>query len=491
MDEIPGSLALSELDGMKVFDAAGVEIGELGDVVASTTLDPPVITAFFIDRDEGQLAASWGQVGEIDVDGERLLLGVPLEAVKAASLRPDELSLVDALLDNQVLDMRRRTFVRVQDVVLEPAEDHLVVSGVDASSAALARRFGLGFLSRRLPKKSGDFVPWSDVNLIALRLSRLNFVEAFAELAELHPADIADIVGQVGPRERAAVLATLNAGLAADTLQEMDEELRTAALQEMPLERAAKVLERIEADEAADILSELPDPLAQELLALLPDKREQDLRRLASHPEHTAGSLMTTDFVMLPRKATAGKALDWIRRERPEQHMMTYLYVVDSEERLVGVVSLRDLVLAAPGRPDDRLHGGRPGPGHGRRGRGGGRPRDDQVRPARHPGRGRGAPPARHRHARRRARGGRPGRLEAAPPAAVPLGRRVAAAAARGQTGCVPAGACTCSHATLRRGASISAARSRRKRATSPFSCTRWKPPPSSTSGLKRLSSRK
>jgi len=348
MDEIPGSLALSELDGMKVVDAAGQEVGELADVVASTALESPVVTAFFIDRDQGQLAASWAQVAEIDLDAERLVLGVPLAAVKAASLRPDELSLVDALLDKQVLDMRRRTFVRVQDVVLEPAEDHLVVSGVDASSAALARRFGLGFLSRRLPKRSGDFVPWSDVNLIALRLSRLNFVESFAELAELHPADIADVIGQVGPRERAAVLAALNPGLAADTLQEMESELATAALQEMPLQRAAEVLERIEADEAADLLSELPDSLAQELLTLLPDKREQDLRRLASHPEHTAGSLMTTDYVKLPRKATAGKALEWIRRERPEQHMMTYLYVVDPEERLVGVVSLRDLVLAAP-----------------------------------------------------------------------------------------------------------------------------------------------
>ena len=352
MDDTTGSLALSELEDMKVIDVGGVEVGALADVVASTTDDPPVVSAFFIDHDEGQLAASWAQVAEIDADGERLLLSVPLAAVKAASLRPDELSLVDALLDNQVLDIRRRAFVRVQDVVLEAVGDHLVVAGVDASSAALARRFGLGFLSRRLPKKSGDFVPWSDVNLIALRLSRLNFVEAFAELAELHPADIADIISQVGPRERAAVLATLNAGLAADTLQEMEEDLRTAALQEMPLERAAKVLERVEADEAADILSELPDSLAQELLALLPDKREQDLRRLASHPEHTAGSLMTTDFVMLPRKATAGKALDWIRRERPEQHMMTYLYIVDQDERLVGVVSLRDLVLAAP---DDQM----------------------------------------------------------------------------------------------------------------------------------------
>ncbi|HEX5641954.1 MAG TPA: hypothetical protein VFZ86_06380, partial [Thermoleophilia bacterium] len=301
MDEIPGSLALSELDGMKVLDVAGAEVGELADVVASTATDRPVVTAFFIDRDEGQLAASWAQVGEIDVDGERLVLGVPLEAVKAASLRPDELPLVDALLDNQVLDMRRRAFVRVQDVVLAPDADHLVVAGVDASSAALARRFGLGFISRRLPKKSGDFVPWNDVNLIALRLSRLNFVESFAELAELHPADIAEVISQVGTRERAAVLAALNASLAADTLQEMEEGLRSAALQEMPLERAAQVLEHIEPDEAADVLSHLPDTLAQELLARLPDKREQDLRRLASHPEHTAGSLMTTDFVMLPR----------------------------------------------------------------------------------------------------------------------------------------------------------------------------------------------
>ncbi len=347
MDETSGSLALSELDGMKVLDVGGELVGELVDVVATTTSEPPVVTALFIDHDEGQLAASWAQVAEIDVDGERVLLGVPLAAVKAASLRPDELSLVDALLDNQALDMRRRAFVRVQDVVLEPAGDRLVVAGVDASSAALARRFGLGFISRRLPKKSGDFVPWDDVNLIALRLSRLNFVEAFAELAELHPADIADIIGQVGPRERGAVLAALNASLAADTLQEMEEDLRDAALQEMPVERAAQVLEMMDADEAADMLAQLPDTLAQELLTRLPDKREQDLRALASHPEHTAGSLMTTDFVMLPGKATAGKALDWIRRERPEQHMMTYLYVVDADERLIGVVSLRDLVLAA------------------------------------------------------------------------------------------------------------------------------------------------
>ena len=65
----------------------------------------------------------------------------------------------------------------------------------------------------------------------------------------------------------------------------------------MPLERAVTVLEKLETDEAADMLAMLPDELSQELLARLPDEREEDLRELASHPEHTAGSLMTTDFV--------------------------------------------------------------------------------------------------------------------------------------------------------------------------------------------------
>jgi magnesium transporter len=351
VDHDPGSLALSELEDMTVIDAAGEQIGELLDVVALCSSESAVVSGFFVERDDDKFRASWAQVAEVDVDAEKLHLSCLAADLQPASIRDDELALVEAVLDNQVLDMRRRVFVRVQDVLLKPHDGELGVSGVDASSGALVRRFGLGFLSRRLPRRSGDFVPWADVNLIALRLSQLNFVEAFAELAELHPADIADVISQVGPRERAAVLAALNTGLAADTLQEMEEELRTAALQDMPLERAVAVLEQIEADEAADILSQLPDELSQQLLARLPDDREEDLRELASHPEHTAGSLMTTDFVALPLGFTAGAALQWIRSERPEQHAMTYLYFTGDDGRLVGVASLRDLVLAEPDQP--------------------------------------------------------------------------------------------------------------------------------------------
>jgi CBS domain-containing protein len=332
-------------------DSTGATVGELLDVVMQSNPETSVVTGFFVGRDDDQLRASWEQIKEIDVDAEVLHLGCPAADLVPASLSGDELALVDSVLDNQVLDMRRRVFLRVQDVLLTAREGELLVKGIDVSSAALARRIGLGFLTRRLSRRSDDFVPWQDVNLISLRLSRLNFIEAFAELAELHPADIADIVSQVGPRERAAVLAALNTGLAADTLQELEKPLCSAALQEMPLERAVAVLELIEADRAADILSDLPDALAQELLALMPADREEDLRELASHREHTAGSLMTTDFVALPVGAGAGEALEWIRREQPEQYAMAYLYLVDDDGRLVGATTLRDVVLADPETP--------------------------------------------------------------------------------------------------------------------------------------------
>ena len=349
MDDVPGSLALSELEDMIVVDLDGIVVGDLLDVVARSTLDVPTVTAFLVEGEDEHLRASWDQVAEMDVDGETLRLSCATAELEPASLSGGELSLVDTVLDNQVLDMRRRVFQRVQDVVLEPEGGELVLKGVDVGSNALARRIGLGFLTKRLPRRSGDFVPWKDVNLISLQLSRLNFVDAFAEIAELHPADIADIISQVGPRERSAVLAALSAGLAADTLQEMDESLCSAALQEMSTARAAALLEKIEADRAADILAHLPDDLSQELLAQLPKEREDDLRELASHREHTAGSLMTTDFVTLPAAATAGEALAWIRRERPEQYAMTYLYLVDGAERLLGVTTLRGIVLADQG----------------------------------------------------------------------------------------------------------------------------------------------
>jgi len=334
---------------MTVVDAAGAEVGELTDVVANLASDPPLVNGFFVNAaDDEQLFVRWDQVLELDTDDDRMRLNVARERLSPTSLRSDEIALVDAVLDNQVLDMRSRTFVRVQDVSLAPRGGDLAVTGVDAGGGAVMRRIGLGFLSRRLPHRAGDFVPWQEVNLISLRLSRLNFIDAFAELTELHPADLADIVSQVGPRERAAVLGALNTQLAADTLQEMEPELCTAAILEMSVERAVAVLAEIDPDEAADMLAALPRDVAEAMLAGLPARDAAALRGLASHREHSAGALMTTDFVTMPTRITAAQALGRIRAERPEDEALSVIFLVDESAILAGAVTLRDLVLADP-----------------------------------------------------------------------------------------------------------------------------------------------
>ena len=348
MDDDPGSLTLSDFESMTVFDAEGVEVGEIVDVVADMGAEPPLVTAFFVLRGDGQLAASWAQVASIDADEERMELGVALERVKAATLRGDELALVDAVLDKEVLDMRDRRFVRVQDVLLEPRDGRLALAGIDVSSSAVMRRMGLGFLAGRRRRRPDDVVPWDEVNLISLRLSRLNFVDAFAEVADMHPADVAEVISQVDPRQRAAVLGALNTQLAADTLQEMEPELRGAALLEMDQHKAVAVLAEVDPDDAADILSELPDADAERLLAGLPTSEAASLRDLAGHPEHSAGGLMTTDYVTVPRDLDAGGALARIRAEQPEEQALSLVFVVDGEGRLSGVLSLAELVLADP-----------------------------------------------------------------------------------------------------------------------------------------------
>jgi magnesium transporter len=343
-------LALTRLQEFSVIDRDGSSAGDVSDVIVALLPEPPVVTGLILPHGEGQPRARGTQVSGLDVERGELRLSAEVEQLAPAWLRADEIALVDQVLDKQVLAVSRRRLFRVQDVALERRAGRMVVTGVDTSSSAMLRRIGLGFLAGG--RKEGQFIPWDDVNLISLRLSRPNFIEAFTELADLHPADIADIIQQVGPRERAAVLAALAPSLAADTLQEMDEALRGSALTEMLPSRAAAVLAEIDPDEAADMLAELPDDTAQALLATLPEQEAMAIRGLASHPEHSAGGLMTTDFVVLCGGMTVGEALAHIRAEQPEAEALSYIFVNDAQGALSGVVSLRDLVLA---RPDRRL----------------------------------------------------------------------------------------------------------------------------------------
>jgi len=169
-----------------------------------------------------------------------------------------------------------------------------------------------------------------------------------AKLALLHPADIADIVEEMTADERRKGFEQLDVETAAEALSEVEPEMQASIVSDLDEERAADILEEMAPDEAADLLQDLPEERRDELVDLMQKEEKEDVEELLTYPEDSAGGIMTTDFVALAAELTAAQAIDRLRELQPDPELTYYLYVVDSQGRLDGVISLRDLVVAKP-----------------------------------------------------------------------------------------------------------------------------------------------
>ena len=171
-----------------------------------------------------------------------------------------------------------------------------------------------------------------------------------AGLAELHPADLATIIDQLAPRDRAGVLASLDDEDLADTIEEMEPETQVEVLEDLEPARAADILEEMSPDDAADLVADLSETARDEILALMEREEAAEVAELLSYPEDTAGGIMTTEFVAVPEHLTAAQTIDRLRELEPDAETIYYVYVTDDDGRLVGVLSLRDLIVARPDR---------------------------------------------------------------------------------------------------------------------------------------------
>ena len=170
--------------------------------------------------------------------------------------------------------------------------------------------------------------------------------EAIAIWLNLHPADRAEVFQRLDEEHQRALITNLDVASIADLLEELDDEEAAEAAEEIPTERLADVLDEMEPDEAADLLGDLPPEQAREALAEMEDADE--VRPLLGYPDESAGGLMTTTYIALRRQTTAAQAIEFLRQVSDRTEIPFYLYVVDKERRLVGVVDLRDLLADPP-----------------------------------------------------------------------------------------------------------------------------------------------
>ena len=174
-------------------------------------------------------------------------------------------------------------------------------------------------------------------------------VEEWGALAEADPFDAADILEELGQEAAADLLDELEAGTAGNILDEMRAELAAEIIDGFSDERTTAVISEMDPDMAADLLGKLPPNDRTAVLERLDPETAAQIGSLVFHAHDSAGGLMTTEVAALPGGITTGEAIERLRQLHSEIEDLSYVYVTDAQERLIGVVSFRDLVFARPG----------------------------------------------------------------------------------------------------------------------------------------------
>ena len=201
-------------------------------------------------------------------------------------------------------------------------------------------------------KPSSKLIDWHDVEAFERGLGRIKLKVSAERLKNMHPADIARIVNELDPDQRADVIETLDVETAAEVLSETDPEVQVSIVENLEDELAADIMEEMEPDEAADVLGDVSAQRREDILEEMEPDEAKDVKELLAYGDETAGGLMTTEYVAISKDLTAAETIERIREIEPDAETIYYVYVVDDREHLVGVISLRDLIVA---KPTDRV----------------------------------------------------------------------------------------------------------------------------------------
>jgi len=346
-------LFLSDILGKNIVDVTGKIIGHVYDLTAEIVEPYPVVTGLTLGSARGKkpLFLPWKKVVALD---ENVTAGVnSISELAELNLRPGELLLRDDLLDKQVVDTDGAKIRRVNDLQFLETKNRLHLVHVDVGFHGLIRRVGMvkaldvlyqGLFDYQLPDQ---LISWKFVQpLLSPDLLRLNIAQN--RLNQIHPADLADIIEDLDIRQRTAVFQSLDVETAAETLEETDPKIQVSLINDLNSEAASDIIEEMSLSEAADLLGDLPKAKAEGILNEMEQDIADDVKELLTHPEREAGGMMTKSYLSFRPHTTAGEAMEEFRREAADVDLVYYVYVTDEEERLLGVITLRDLILAAP-----------------------------------------------------------------------------------------------------------------------------------------------
>jgi len=346
-------LFISELKGDPVLDRLQEPVGRVQDYVIAVGEVFPKVTGLLVrvyDKNEDMVLL----MGEIDLVGKQFVVTKTVrDRIVYTKPRPDELLLWRDLMDKQIVDTEGARVIRVNDLKLGKIGQDVRLIAADVGVRGLLRRLGgldffdmvLGVFGKKVPD---TLIGWDHVEQLKTGRVKGMITVPTKHVSEMHPADIANIISQVHSEEKTAIFASLSDKTAAESLHELEPKIQALLLMTVDTKKALGVLEKMPVDELADVLGDIPPERAEELLRLMKPRKAAQVRKVLAHPEETAGGLMTTEFVTIPRSLTVEQTIERMRSMAPDAETIYYLYVTDESGKLAGVLSLRTMIVSPP-----------------------------------------------------------------------------------------------------------------------------------------------
>jgi CBS domain-containing protein len=347
---------LSEILDRRVF-ARTKRIGRLSDLAIIETGKLPEVTQVVVARPYGYpaLTIPWDKV--LLISNHEVVLDIAEDNLASFERGPQEhlILLHDHILDKKIIDMDDHDVEVVYDVKLAFQNGKLYAAEVDYSRYRALRRLGLHKLAKLLADRNKENrVSWLYVQPLPDQLGSfagsIKLKVPKAELKEIHPVDLADILEELEGGQRVALFNALDPEQASDALEEIEPRVQRQLIHAIEKERAAMLINEMSPAQAADILAILPRDEAGAILKLIDQEKSSKVEHIIG--EHNEQILLyaSTELIRLPATTPAAEVLDRYRELATGKDVVMYVYVTDAAGALKGVVDIREIVAAEPGQ---------------------------------------------------------------------------------------------------------------------------------------------
>jgi magnesium transporter len=342
---------LSEILGRRVF-LRTEQVGRLGDMVIVETGKIPEVSHFVVERSFGYpaLLVPWQKISLIS--NTEIVIDDTDAAAYEGAPAPGSILLKDHILDKKILDMDDHEVEVVYDVKLILQGDKLYAGEVDFSRYRLLRRMGLKKVANFFQRhhEESATVSWLYVQPLPEHIGsfsghvKLNVLKE--NIHDIHPVDLADILEELDSNQRLALFNELEPEHASDTLEEVEPRVQRELIGAMEKERAAELISDMSPAQAADVLAALPTDEADELLTLMDQENVPKVQQIIDKHDENILLYATTEFVRQPPIALAKDVIDSYRQLARDKEVVMYVYVTDDNGLLLGVVDVRELIMA-------------------------------------------------------------------------------------------------------------------------------------------------